>query len=68
MSRIGTPLRDYCPIFVAGGVEQRDDLEAVVAEARVVGEREAEVAGAHDGHLELAIEAEDLRAGAGAGP
>ena len=48
------------PHFVAGRVEQRDDVEAVVAEARVVGERQAEVAGAQDDDLELAIEAEDL--------
>ena len=37
-----------------------DDLEAFLAEAGVVGERQAEVAGAHDRDAQLAIEAEDL--------
>ena len=41
-------------------VEQRRDLEAFLAEARVVGEREAEIAGADDRDAQLAIEAEDL--------
>ena len=37
-----------------------DDLEAFLAEARIVGQRQPEVAGAHDGDAQLAIEAEDL--------
>ena len=41
-------------------VEEGDDLEAFLPEAGVVGEREAEVAGAHDGHAEAPVEAEDL--------
>ena len=41
-------------------VEQRRDLEPFLAEARIVGEREPEVAGAHDGDAQLAIEAENL--------
>ena len=43
-----------------GAVEERDDLEAFLAEARVVGQRQAEVAGADDGDAQLAVEAEDL--------
>ena len=46
MSWIGTPPRDCWPTFVAAGVEERHDLEALLAEARVVGQREPEVAGA----------------------
>ena len=46
--------------LVAQGVEQRRDLEPFLAEAGIVGEREAEVAGAHDRDAQLAIEAEDL--------
>ena len=41
-------------------VEQRGDLEAFLPEARIVGEREAEVAGAHDRDAQLPVEAEDL--------
>ena len=41
-------------------VEQRHDLEALLTEAGIVGEREAEVAGADDRDAQLAIEAEDL--------
>ena len=46
--------------LLAQVVEERRDLEAFLAEARIVGEREAEVAGAHDRDAQLAIEAEDL--------
>ena len=46
--------------LLVGGVEQRRDLEAFLPEARIVGERQAEVAGAHDGDAQPAIEAEDL--------
>ena len=60
MSWIGTPPRDCCPTLSLSVVEQRRDLEAFLAEARVVGEREAEVAGADDGDAQLAIEPEDL--------
>ncbi len=41
-------------------VEQRDHLEPVLAEAGVIGKREAEVAGTHDRHTDVAIETEDL--------
>ena len=60
MSWIGTPPRDCWPTFSLQRVEQRRDLEAFLAEARIVGEREAEVAGAHDRDAQLAIEAENL--------
>ena len=60
MSWIGTPPRDCWPTFSLQVVEQRRDLEALLAEAGIVGEREAEVAGAHDRDAQLAIEAEDL--------
>ena len=46
--------------LLAQRVEERRDLEAFLAEARVVGEREAEIAGAHDRDAQLAIEAENL--------
>ena len=60
MSWIGTPPRDSSPILRVGAVEHRDDLEAFAAEARVVGQRQAEVAGAEHRHPQLAVEAEDL--------
>ena len=41
-------------------VEQRDDLEAFLPEARIVGQRQTEVAGADDRDAQLAIETEDL--------
>ena len=41
-------------------VEQRGDLEPFLAEARIVGKCEAEVAGAKDGDTQPSIEAEDL--------
>ena len=41
-------------------VEQRGDLEAFLPEAGIVGEREAEIAGADDRDAQLAIEAENL--------
>src|SRR5687768_2323152 len=43
-----------------GDVEHGDNLEAFALESRIVGERQAKVAGAHDGHAQLAIKAEDL--------
>src|SRR5262249_32914875 len=46
--------------FLSEIVEQRRDLEAFLAESRIVGEREAEIAGAHDRDAQLAIEAQDL--------
>src|SRR6185503_16557825 len=46
--------------FLFQRVEQRRDLEPFEAEAGIVGEGEAEVAGAHDRDAQLAIEAEDL--------
>ena len=45
--------------LVALGVEERDDREAFLPEARVVGEREPEVAGAEDRDADGAIEPED---------
>src|SRR5262249_3237602 len=41
-------------------VEERRDLEAFLPEAGIVGEREAEIAGAHDRDAEFAVEAENL--------
>ena len=48
------------PDLFAHGIEQRGDLEPFIAEARVVRERQPEVAGAHDGDGDAAVEAEDL--------
>src|SRR4051812_5523761 len=42
------------------GVEQRRDLKSFLSKARIVGEGQAKVAGAHDRHPQLAIDAEDL--------
>src|SRR5207247_931104 len=50
------PLSD----FRAQVVEERHDLEALLPKAGVIREREPQVAGAHDGDAQLAIEAEDL--------
>ena len=60
MSWIGTPPRDCWPTFSLQVVEERGDLEAFLPEARIVGEREPEVAGAHDGDAQLPIEPENL--------
>ena len=60
MSWIGTPPRDCWPTLSLRLSKSAGDLEAFLAEARVVGEREAEVAGADDGDAQLAIETEDL--------
>src|SRR5262245_2393414 len=46
-------------LFV-GRVEERGDLESFLTESRVIGERETEVAGAHDRHTQVSIEPEDL--------
>ena len=46
------------------GVEERDDREAFLPEARVVGQREPEIAGAEDRDADGAVEPEDQRAGA----
>jgi hypothetical protein len=46
--------------FLVGGVEKRRDFEAFLAETRVVRERQTEVAGAHDGDTEVAVETENL--------
>src|SRR5580765_8003036 len=48
------------PDFLVQHVEERYDLEAFLPEARVIGQREPEVAGAHDRDTQLAIEAENL--------
>ena len=42
------------------GVEQRRDLKPLLPEARIVRQRQPEVARAHDHHAQMAIEAEDL--------
>ncbi len=54
-----TPPRERRPIFVALGVEERDDREAFLPEPRIVGERESEIAGAEDRDAHGAIEPED---------
>ena len=41
-------------------VEERADLEAFLSKAGIVGEGEAEVAGADDRDAEFSVEAEDL--------
>ena len=46
--------------FRASVSKSADDLEAFLAEARIVGERQPEIAGAHDRDAQLAVEAEDL--------
>ena len=61
MSWIGTPPRDCWPTFS----RQRCRTAPTISKPSwrkpgIVGEREAEVAGAHDGDAQLAIEAEDL--------
>ena len=46
--------------FLVGGVEQRGDLEAFLAEPGVIGERQAEIAGADDRDAQATIEAENV--------
>ena len=60
MSWMATPPRDCWPTFALSVSNSADDLEAFLTEPGIVGEREAEVAGAHDRHAQLAVEAEDL--------
>ena len=60
MSWMATPLRERWPILSARRVEQRDDLEPFVAEAGIVGERQPEIAGAHDRDAHATVEAENL--------
>ena len=48
------------PHFRAQRIEQGRDLEAFLPEPGIVGEREAQVARAHDGHPELLVEAQNL--------
>ena len=48
------------PDLVGVDVEHGRDLEAFLAEPRIVRQREAQVARAHDGHLEPTVEAENL--------
>src|SRR5690606_10151407 len=48
------------PDLLVEHVEERDDLEAFLPEARVIRQGEAQVPGAHDRDLQLAVEAEDL--------
>ena len=67
-SWIGTPLLDSSPILASATSNIDDDLEAFALEAGIVGQRKAEVAGAHHRDAQLAIEAEDLAQVALAGP
>src|SRR5687767_10953861 len=46
--------------LLVGRIEQRGNLEAFLAEARVIGQGEAEVSGAHDRDAEMAIETQNL--------
>src|SRR5262245_6137924 len=48
------------PHLLAQVVEERRDLEPLLAETGIVGEREAQVAGTHDRDAQLAIESENL--------
>ncbi len=41
-------------------VEQRGDFEPLLAEPRIVGQRQAKVSGAHDRHAQVAVEAKNL--------
>ena len=41
-------------------VEERDDLEALLAESGVIGQREPEIAGAQNGDFQLALQAKNL--------
>ena len=45
---MGTPPRERWPIFSRSLVEERGNLEPSVAEPGVIGERQPQVAGAHD--------------------
>ena len=60
MSWIGTPLARLVADLLVGRVEERGDLEAFLTESGIVGERQAEVAGAHDRHAQPPVEAQDL--------
>ena len=68
MSWIGTPPRERWPILSRVRVEQRGDLEPFVAEAGIVGQRQPEVAGAHDRDADAPVEAENLPQVARAAP
>ena len=46
--------------LLVGRIEERRDLEPFLAESRVVGQRETEIAGAHDRDAQVAIESENL--------
>ena len=46
--------------LLVGGVKQCRDLESFLPEAGVIGQGQAEVAGAHDGHAQVAVETQDL--------
>ena len=60
MSWIGTPLRDCWPTFSLSVSKSAEISKPSWRKPGIVGEREAEVAGAHDRDAQLAIEAEDL--------
>src|SRR5688572_30129387 len=46
--------------LLVGRIEERGDLEPFLTKPGVISERETEIAGAHDGHAQLSIEAENL--------
>jgi hypothetical protein len=48
------------PDLLVRGVEERCDLESFLSEPGIVGERESEVAGAHDRDPQVSIETQDL--------
>ena len=54
--------------FVRQRVEERGDLKPFLPKPRIVGQRQAEVAGAEDRHLELPLEARESAEGAASDP
>ena len=46
--------------FLVRDIEQRSNLEPLLAEAGVVGEREPEVSGTHDAHSQASVESQNL--------
>src|SRR5215831_3742368 len=56
----GDAIARVLPDLRAEGIEEREDLEPFLTESRVIGKREAEVAGTDDGHAQLAVKAQDL--------
>ena len=56
----GNAASRFVPDLLVGGVEERRNLEPFLTEAGIVGERQPEVAGAHDRDPQVAVEAENL--------